>query len=96
RHVFGSNWRAPRDLDDLKSNPLYCQLLDSFVDAPGPNHVFSVHNMVQIGMSYDKLPGEWYGPTTVAYILRDLALLHRRQQQDVEEEAHALQPVGGE
>lgn len=47
----------------------------------------------KIGMSYDKLPGEWYGPTTVAYILRDLALLHRRQQQDVEEEAHALQPL---
>ena len=24
-------------------------------------------------MSYDKLPGEWYGPTTAAYVLRDLA-----------------------
>lgn len=24
-------------------------------------------------MSYDKLPGEWYGPSTAAYVLRDLA-----------------------
>lgn len=27
-------------------------------------------------MKYDKLPGEWFGPSTVSYVLRDLATLH--------------------
>lgn len=32
-------------------------------------------------MNYDKLPGEWYGPSTSAYVLRDLALVRRRSNQ---------------
>jgi hypothetical protein len=28
---------------------------------------------------YDKLPGEWYGPSTAAFVLRDLTKLHRRK-----------------
>lgn len=30
-------------------------------------------------MRYDKLPGEWYGPSTAALVLRDLAKLHHRK-----------------
>lgn len=30
----------------------------------------------QIGIRYDKLPGEWYGPTTAACVLRDIAELY--------------------
>lgn len=53
------------------------------------NHMFAIHNMVQCGMKYDKLPGttimmfcccsgdddaflpgEWFGPSTAALVLR--------------------------
>src|SRR5690348_6586765 len=27
---------------------------------------------IKVGLQYDKLPGEWYGPTTAAQVLRDL------------------------
>ncbi len=46
---------------------------------PRPNNTHAIHHHhhhhhhYQVGMSYDKLPGEWYGPTTAAYVLRDLA-----------------------
>ena len=46
-------------------------------------------------MSYDKLPGEWYGPTTAAYVLRDLALLHRRQQQQQQQQQQEGTGGGG-
>jgi cysteine protease ATG4 len=35
--------------------------------------------MVATGLAkYDRLPGEWYGPGTVCYVLRDLVELHER------------------
>ena len=36
--------------------------------------------MVAAGLRYDKLPGEWYGPGTACYVLRDLVEMHERQQ----------------
>ena len=53
-----------------------------FADFPSTTeHLYSVHNMVATGLAkYDKLPGEWYGPGTVCYVLRDLVELHERQQ----------------
>lgn len=30
----------------------------------------------KVGIRYDKLPGEWYGPTTAACVLRDIAELY--------------------
>lgn len=41
--------------------------------------MYSIHNMIQCGMKYDKLPGEWYGPSTAAFVLRDLTKLHHRK-----------------
>jgi Peptidase family C54 len=32
--------------------------------------------MCQAGLRYDKLPGEWYGPSAAACVLRDLAAVH--------------------
>jgi cysteine protease ATG4 len=75
RHLLGRDWRCPRDNDRLRELRLYCDLLRWFADCPGQQCIYSIHNMVQIGMTYDKLPGEWYGPSTAAYVLRDLALV---------------------
>jgi cysteine protease ATG4 len=75
RHMLGRDWRMPWDPDRARECPELCSLLLWFADVPGPRCLFSIHNMVQVGMGYDKLPGEWYGPSTSAYVLRDLALV---------------------
>ncbi|EQC26596.1 hypothetical protein SDRG_15536 [Saprolegnia diclina VS20] len=52
--------------------PDVVHVLQSFVDAPTADCAFAIHHMVAVGMKYDMLPGEWYGPTTAAQVLRDL------------------------
>lgn len=78
RTLLGRNWRLPRFSTD-KLPDAYTTLLQWFVDSPAPECRFSIHHMVKLGMQYDKLPGEWYGPTTAALVLRDLVNLHRRE-----------------
>lgn len=79
RHMLGREWRAPEDLEARRSVKEYCDILHWFTDYPGPPSVYSIHHLCQCGMRYDKLPGEWYGPSTAALVLRDLAKLHHRK-----------------
>eukprot|EP01041_Mallomonas_annulata_P003455 gene3455-6876_t len=79
RHLLGREWRAPDDTELRRANKEYCDILRWFTDYPGPPSVYSIHHLVQCGMRYDKLPGEWYGPSTAAFVLRDLAMLHHRK-----------------
>lgn len=79
RHYLGDDWRLSDDLDARRSNAAYVEILRWFADIPGLPHVYSIHNMVQCGMRYDKLPGEWVGPSTAAFVLRDITKLHHRK-----------------
>lgn len=74
RRLLGRDWRYCAE----SLPPAYVTLLRWFVDSPEPDCIYSIHNMVKLGMRYDKLPGEWYGPTTAAQVLRDLVNLHSR------------------
>ncbi|CAM9767368.1 unnamed protein product, partial [Choristocarpus tenellus] len=75
RHLLGRSWRVPRPIQDRLRIPEYRRLVELFTDHPGEANIFSIHNMCQVGVKYDKLPGEWYGPTTAAHVLRDIAEL---------------------
>lgn len=77
RHLLGRGWRKSDDINVLRSSKHYCDILRWFSDYPGPPHVYSIHHLVQCGMKYDRLPGEWFGPSTAALVLRDLTKLHR-------------------
>jgi Peptidase family C54 len=77
RHLLGRGWRKSDDINVLRSSNHYCDILRLFSDYPGPPHVYSIHHLVQCGMKYDRLPGEWFGPSTAALVLRDLTKLHR-------------------
>ncbi|KAF4322170.1 hypothetical protein BBO99_00002057 [Phytophthora kernoviae] len=82
RRVLGRNWHLPALFEaeiDAKLPDKYVQLLRWFADDPDLQCRYSIHQMVKLGMQYDKLPGEWYGPTTAAQVLRDLVNLHRRE-----------------
>lgn len=66
----------PENIDERRSNEAYINILNWFADFPGKDHIYSIHNMIQCGMKYDKLPGEWYGPSAAALVLRDITKLH--------------------
>lgn len=51
-------------------------LLRWFIDAPKYFAFYSIHRMTECGRQYGKQPGEWYGPNTVALVLRELVSSH--------------------
>eukprot|EP01035_Chromulina_nebulosa_P018900 gene18900-24700_t len=79
RHYFGKDWRFPSRYEDLIHNDKYLEILQWFTDYPGPPHFYSIHHLVQCGVKYGKLPGEWFGPSTIALVLRDITEIHRRK-----------------
>ncbi|KAI9920359.1 hypothetical protein PsorP6_015989 [Peronosclerospora sorghi] len=81
RRLLGREWYLPTLFEaqmDTQLPEKYVELLKWFADSPNVECHYSIHHMVKLGMQYDKLPGEWYGPTTAAQVLRDLVNLHRR------------------
>ena len=81
-HFKSRNWKPAQLLSRRRQDPFVRSVLTWFADFPSSTeHVYSLHNMVAAGLAkYDKLPGEWYGPGTACYVLRDLVEMHERQQ----------------
>jgi cysteine protease ATG4 len=95
-HFRGRDWRPPYLLPRRRQDAFMLSIMTWFADYPSSTSehgsvgsIYSLHNMVAAGLKYDKLPGEWYGPGTAAYVLRDLVELHHQQQQ----QQKALQKV---
>lgn len=93
-HYKGRDWRPPSAQNPnaitlKRSDPFIRGLLTWFADFPSSSSYnsgdcfYSLHNMVAIGLTkYDKLPGEWYGPGTACYVLRELVHRHEKQQEE--------------
>jgi cysteine protease ATG4 len=83
-HYKSRDWRPQQSLSRRRQDPFVRSMLTWFADFPSSSSdfsVYSLHNMVAAGLAkYDKLPGEWYGPGTACYVLRDLVQMHERQQ----------------
>uniref|UniRef100_A0A8C1C096 Cysteine protease n=1 Tax=Cyprinus carpio carpio TaxID=630221 RepID=A0A8C1C096_CYPCA len=68
RHL-GRDWRW----DPEKRQPKeYHRILHCFLDKK--DSCYSIHQMAQMGVGEGKSVGEWYGPNTVAQVLKKLAL----------------------
>lgn len=80
-HYKSRDWKPPNLIAKRRQDPFVRSILSWFADFPSvTDNLYSIHNMVATGLAkYDKLPGEWYGPGTVCYVLRDLVELHERQ-----------------
>lgn len=63
-----SDWRIHNQTKEQTT--FYRQIVRWFGDSPSDQCPFSVHNLSEIGKIFGKQPGEWYGPSSVAYILR--------------------------
>jgi cysteine protease ATG4 len=81
-HFKSRDWKPPQQLSRRRHDPFVRSMLTWFADFPSSSeNVYSLHNMVAAGLAkYDKLPGEWYGPGTACYVIRDLVEMHERQQ----------------
>lgn len=81
-HYKSREWRPPSSAQQRRQDPFIRSILTWFADFPSTNvSIYSLHNMVAAGLAkYDKLPGEWYGPGTACYVLRDLVEMHETNQ----------------
>lgn len=81
-HFKSRNWMPPVSVDDERQDDFVRKLLTWFADFPSKTEsVYSLQNMVAAGYAkYEVLPGEWWGPGTACYVIRDLVELHQRSQ----------------
>ncbi|XP_052444707.1 cysteine protease ATG4A-like isoform X2 [Carassius gibelio] len=68
RHL-GRDWRWDPEKHQPKE---YHRILHCFLDKK--DSCYSIHQMAQMGVGEGKSVGEWYGPNTVAQVLKQLAL----------------------
>jgi len=76
-HILGRDWTQIQDRDDANNRKWHRQIVEWFLDCP--KRPFSLHRMVEMGLSHGKRGGDWYGPASTALILRD-ALVNRQLQ----------------
>ncbi len=81
-HFQSRSWMPPTSLNAERQDDFVRKLLSWFADFPSKTEsVYSLHNMVAAGYAkYEVLPGEWWGPGTACYVMRDLVELHQQSQ----------------
>lgn len=69
-HFLGRQWRW---CTEHTEGTVYMHRVIAgwFGDKPGDQSPFSLHNLVRRGRVGGKRAGDWYGPSSVAYILKD-------------------------
>lgn len=71
RHHLGRRWR--HNASSPVADTRHLNLLRLFLDQEGEEHAFSLHRMASVGWAKHQMrPGDWYGPTSLAHVLRDL------------------------
>jgi len=76
RHKLGRKWRLSKGKNKHFSLA-HKDILKYFLDIPNIDCDFSIHRIVQLGIQYDRTPGDWYGPETISFILKELLDNHK-------------------
>ncbi|CAL1543844.1 unnamed protein product [Lymnaea stagnalis] len=79
-HYLTRDWRL-YDSQTETQTTFYREIIRWFsdpIDTPSDKTPFCLHHLAKYGLNHHKKPGEWYGPTSVAYIFRD-AFTHASQ-----------------
>lgn len=74
-HFLGRSWRWTPDRQIQNATEFHedCQhrtIIKWFGDKSSVNSPLSIHQMVSLGESLGKKPGDWYGPASVAHCLK--------------------------
>eukprot|EP01137_Pigoraptor_chileana_P022013 Opistho-2@86444 len=67
--VMGTLSRAWR-ISERQPSPEYLRIASLFMDTP--ESAFSIHRVAEKGAKFDKSIGQWFGPTTMAQVIRAL------------------------
>lgn len=78
-HFLGRSWRWTVDRVLLSARTFqedccHRMIIKWFGDKPSFNSPLSIHQLVTLGESMGKKPGDWYGPGSVAYLLRSAVI----------------------
>jgi len=84
-HFKSRHWKPDSSLSKARKDDFVASLMTWFADFPSKTEsVYSLHNMCAAGVAkYEVLPGDWYGPGTACYVMRDLVALHQQKQSNV-------------
>ncbi|KAI8774055.1 cysteine protease atg4 [Biomphalaria glabrata] len=72
-HYLTRDWRI-HDKQNETQGAYYREIIRWFsepLDAPSDKNPFCLHHLAHFGRLHKKDPGQWYGPSSVAYIFRD-------------------------
>eukprot|EP00697_Spironema_sp_BW2_P015264 gnl/Spiro4/6037_TR3096_c0_g1_i1.p1 gnl/Spiro4/6037_TR3096_c0_g1~~gnl/Spiro4/6037_TR3096_c0_g1_i1.p1 ORF type:complete len:424 (+),score=98.36 gnl/Spiro4/6037_TR3096_c0_g1_i1:97-1368(+) len=77
-HFLGRDWRFLPE-DGRPFHPAYRDLLRMFADSPHPSALFSLHKIALAGEAFGKPVGEWFAPTIISLVLRQLVMANTAQ-----------------
>lgn len=71
-HFLGRNWRwdPETQLHTTSEDNYHRKIIRWFGDSSSRNCPFSIHQLVSLGQDMGKKPGDWYGPSSVSFLLR--------------------------
>uniref|UniRef100_A0A1A9ZZ01 Cysteine protease n=1 Tax=Glossina pallidipes TaxID=7398 RepID=A0A1A9ZZ01_GLOPL len=71
-HFLGRSWRYDPDtqLHSTYEDNMHKKIIKWFGDVSSKSSPFSIHTLVHLGEEMGKRPGDWYGPASVSYLLR--------------------------
>ncbi|XP_013419384.1 uncharacterized protein LOC106180057 [Lingula anatina] len=69
-HFLGRDWNLFLASPSREHDTFHRQIIRWFGDCLSKNTPFSVHRLVQLGKDSGKMPGDWYGPASVAHIIK--------------------------
>jgi len=73
-HFLGPDWRL-HNHQTQEEKAYYREIIRWFSEpveeGPSDRSPFSLHHLVNFGRAHKKEPGEWFGPSSVAFIFRD-------------------------
>jgi len=84
-HFKSRHWKPDPSTSKAREDDFVASLMTWFADFPSRSEsVYSLHNMCAAGVAmYEMLPGDWYGPGTASYVIRDLVDLHQQRQSNL-------------
>ncbi|XP_065081402.1 cysteine protease ATG4D [Ochlerotatus camptorhynchus] len=91
-NFLGRNWRWDASAESLKLNynslsyqdTIHRRIIRWFGDTSSRTSPFSIHTLVALGKASGKKPGDWYGPGSVAHLLRQAVKLAAQEISDLD------------
>lgn len=91
-HFLGRGWRWDPSQEGLRLNfdslkyedGIHRKIIRWFGDTSSRTSPFSIHTLVALGKETGKKPGDWYGPGSVAHLLRQAVKLAAKEITDLD------------